>query len=822
MKLFKNNRSIRHQPCPTCLAVRQAFRRGCLLPKGSFRRQGELLFLLLVLIVCANSQTEDRLRILGVAVQGNKTISENSIKVQSGIIEGKDVYYDDIPGAIQRLWKLNLFSDVQIYLDKSTEEGVFLIITVEEYSRLGKFEVSGNKKIKKKKIDEELNLMTGKVLSPHLLRESIRKIKKLYEKEGYLLVEIEPKITDGDNENTKNLTLTIRENPKVRIEDIIFEGNEHFSDSRIRRVMKDTKRRNLFLFKLGEFDEKKYADDKEKLIEFYKNQGYRDIEIEYDSISYSDNKKRMFLKIVVNEGERYKFRNISFNGNTLYTNEELLYVLNIKPGDWYNAEELQKGIYERVNAIYMDRGYLYFQINPIEIPISENEIDLNCEISENHQVVVNQISIVGNTKTHENVIRRELKIYPGDIFSREALIRSQREVYILNYFSNVTPDIVPVDDKKVDVEIGIEEKSSGRANLSLSISQMYGLVGGGSVEFDNFRGRGQVVNLSYQRGTGYSITGTGTNPYQSFSVSYSDPWVFDTPNLVGWSIFYSNRGQGGSYYYPFNLSQAGGSLRWSRRFRWPDNYFRGTWMLSGAKKEYRDVDETYLNEILLGQSKSTGISMTQVISRDSRDRPEFPTMGSVFEWSVKISGGLLGGTEHFQKHNFLVEYYLPTFWKFVLFNHVEFGLIEKLKHSSIIPPDECFIMGGAGMIYGVALRGYDDNKVGPVKIYSGSYYPYGGETLLKYTMEYRFPIAENPTIYALAFAEAGNTWKNLKSTDPFDLKKSAGIGVRFFMPMMGMIGVDFGYGFDDIDPEGTSGYGKPEGWKTHFIFGTSF
>ncbi|PIS27726.1 MAG: outer membrane protein assembly factor BamA [Candidatus Marinimicrobia bacterium CG08_land_8_20_14_0_20_45_22] len=785
----------------------------------------DTIVLLLFLAIFASypqAQTENRIKVYGVAIQGVKTISENSVKVQSGIIEGKEIFFDDIPNAITRLWKLNLFSDIQIYLDKATEEGVFLIIKVEEYPRLGKFEIKGNKKIKKSKIEEELNMMSGKVLSPHLITDSIRKIKKLYEKEGYLLVDVKQKINDGENENTRNLTFEINEGKKVRIKDIVFDGNKWFSDRRLRRVLKDTKPRNLFLFRVGEFDEEKYTDDKEKLIEFYRNNGYRDIEIEYDTITYSENKKHIFFEIGIEEGERYKYRNITFNGNVLYSSDDLKTILNIKAGDWYDAEKLQKGIYERVNAVYMDQGYLFFQISPLEIPVSKNEIDLNCEITENHQVVVNQINIIGNSKTHENVIRRELKMFPGDIFSREALMRSQREIFILNYFANVTPDVLPIDDKKVDVEITVEEKSSGRANLSFSISQMYGLIGGGGVEFNNFRGRGQQVSVSYQRGAGYTLTGAATNPYKSFSISYSDPWIFDTPNLVGASFIYSERGQNGYYYYPFDLSQIGGSIRWSRRFRFPDNYFRGTWMLGVATKSYKNCDPDYLESVLLGHDKTKGVTLTQIISRDSRNAPEFPTQGSVFEWSSMLSGGFLGGTEHFHKHNFTLEYYLPTFWKFVLFNHVEFGVIKKLKSNSLIPPDERFIMGGSGMIYGVALRGYDDNQVGPTNVYSGTSLPYGGESLLKYTLEYRFPVSNNPTIYGLLFAEAGNTWKTLKSTDPFDVKRSAGIGVRFFMPMMGMLGVDFGYGFDDIDPEGQTGYGKPQGWKTHFIFGSQF
>jgi len=779
-------------------------------------------FLLISIItVFARAQEEAGLTILGLAVQGNKTISESSVKIQSGLMEGKQISQDDISQAIQRLWKLNMFSDVKILLDKDTEAGIFLIIQVTEYPRLDKFEVKGNKKIKKSKMDEELNLISGKVLTSSLISEIKRKVQDLYTKDGYLLAEIDAEITDGSKENSKNLILNIHEGKCVRIKDIEFVGNDHFSARRLRRALKETHKRNLFILRTGEFDETKYSEDKDNLRTFYRNEGYRDFDIKSDSISYNENRKRMIITMNIYEGPRYKYRNINFTGNTIYTTEQLHQLLGIKPGDYYNDEELQKAVYERINGVYMDRGYLFFQIIPLEVPVSENEIDITFDITENSIVSINQINIYGNDRTNENVVRRELKMFPGEIFSREALMRSQNEVYMLNFFGNVTPDVVPVSEDAVDIEMTVEEKSGNQANLSFSISQTYGLVGGGGFTFNNFRGRGQQLSISYQQGTSYSYSTYDYVPYKSMSVSFADPWLFDTPNLVGVSLSYSERGSS-SYYYPYDLAVAGGSLRWGRRLRWPDNYFRISWSLGAYKKEYSDIDEDYLADVLEGKSKTTSIGLTQVVSRDSRDRPEFPTMGSSFSWSSNLTGGILGGTEHYTKNTFSLDYYMPTIWKLVMYNHVEFGVIQKLKKTSVIPPDERFIMGGSGMIYGTALRGYDDNEVGPSYYYSGYYYPYGGETMLKYTLEHRIPISPNPTIYALLFVEAGNVWKHMKNTDPFDLKRSVGVGVRFYMPALGLLGVDFGYGFDDIDQEGTTGYGKPEGWQTHFIFGTSY
>ena len=434
-----------------------------------------------------------------------------------------------------------------------------------------------------------MNIISGKVLSPALINESKRKILDFYKEDGFLLAEVTEEITPGAVENLQNLTFHIKEGKKVRIKEVRFENNEQFSDGRLRRVLKETKQRNLWLLKIGEFKSDKYDEDKKLLVDFYNKEGYRDFEVVSDSIHYSEDNKHLYLNLEVYEGPRYKFREITFSGNVLFTTEQLKQVLGIKSGDFYNKQDLQMAVYDRVNGLYMDRGYLYFNIVPQEIPVSEDEIDLVLNITENHQVSVGRINIIGNDRTHENVIRRELKIYPGNIFSREALIRSQREIFIMNYFSDVVPDIVPYSDDEVDIEITVEEKSSDRANLSFSISQTYGLIGGGGIEFNNFRGRGQQLKVSYQQGTNYSIYGTQTNAYKSASISFTDPWLFDSPNLVGASLFYTERGYSSSYYYyPYDLTQRGGSLRWGRRFRWPDNYFRGTWMFAASKKEIEE------------------------------------------------------------------------------------------------------------------------------------------------------------------------------------------------------------------------------------------
>ncbi|MEE8479001.1 MAG: BamA/TamA family outer membrane protein, partial [Candidatus Neomarinimicrobiota bacterium] len=490
---------------------------------------------------------------------------------------------------------------------------------------------------------------------------------------------------------------------------------------------------------------------------------------------------------------------------------------------------LQKGIYERAQSLYMDKGYIYSNIIPEISPIRKDSIDVHFSVIENQKVYVRNIIISGNTRTRENVIRRELKLYPGDVFSRQKLIRSQREVWILNYFGNVVPDVIPVDDDNVDLEITVEEKSSERANLNVGYTKEYGMTGGGGIEFMNFRGRGQRFMLSASTGlsggSSYNYSGRERSKYHSFSLSFTDPMINDTPNLVGGSLFYSFRGASTQYYYPIDLTVLGGSLMWGRRFRWPDDFFRGQWGIQITKKVYNG-SQNDLNLYTGGLEQSVGVNISQTITRDSRDRPEFTFSGSRMIWNTTLSGGILGGNEDFHKHKLSFELYSPLVSKFVLVNSFNAGIIGKIRGKddtrSIIPYDERFIMGGNGIPYGNMLRGYDDNAIGPLSS-SGS--PIGGNLMLKFNTEIRFLLSENPVIYALAFAEMGNVWANknmvesfhLVRTGPLNLKRAAGVGVRFFMPMIGMLGFDIGFGFDDI-----TGSGEPPGWKTTITFGQQF
>jgi outer membrane protein insertion porin family len=622
----------------------------------------------------------------------------------------------------------------------------------------------------------------------------------------------------------RNVVFNIQENDKIKIGKIIFEGNESYSDLRLRWTMKETKQQRWYMFWRSTFDDKKFDEDLNLVSTYYRNKGYRDFRIVSDTIQFSENQKMLNLVVTVDEGPQYKYRHFSWEGMTLFDEEILQRSLGLESGDQYSDEDFNLAVFDRVQGLYMDRGYIYSRIEPEITPVGEDSLDIHFIITENHKVYINHIAIKGNNRTRENVIRRQLRVFPGDVFNRGRLMRSHREVMMLNFFANVVPDVVPVAENKVDLEITVEEKPAGQANANMGYTQSYGMTGGGGLALPNFRGKGQSFNISFNIGTNYNVYSLNSErpKYQSASISFTDPMVNDTKNLIGGSLFYTFRGRSSMYSAPIDYTMAGSSVTWGRIFKWPDDFFRGTWSFQIVRKMY-EGSQSDLDRYAGGKKTSDGINVSQTIRRDSRDHPEFSTMGSLFSLKSTLSGWKLGGDENFHKHILNLEWYTPTFWKFVLMNSMKIGVVKELPAAkdgtlSFIPWNDRFIMGGNGIPYGNPLRGYDDNRVGPLTS-SGS--PIGGNTMVKFGTEFRVPFAENPVVYGLIFAEMGNVWSStdlmerisLPRSGPFDMKRSAGAGIRFFMPMIGMLGFDIGYGFDRI-PE-------PK-WKTTLTFGNQF
>ncbi len=787
-----------------------------------------------------------KITILSVKVEGTERLSSQDIIRSSRLYQGRDITMEDIQKGIKTLWKLGQFGDIQVFVDDEEDDGVHLRIVVEELPILEDYEIKGNKKLSKTTLKEAMSLNKGQLISEYDIFEAVKSIKEKYKENNYHNAQVDYELLDGERDFSRKLILTIKENRKTKIKEVVIEGNEAFSR---RQILKQLKQKPFrwYLPWQGSFDEDKYDEGIKNLYAFYGRKGYRDFYVMEKSVELNEKQDGLVIHLKIHEGPRYYFRNITWEGNIVHTTEELMDRLGFEKGDPYNDEKFRQAIAEQVSPLYMDEGYFHFQINPMITPVGEDSLDVHFYIVENQIVTIRKIDIIGNEKTQENVIRRELRMYPGDIFNRKKLVDSYRDIIMLEYFQNVIPNVLPVDDEQIDIQLEVVEKSADRANFSMGYNETYGLTGGGGVEFRNFRGRGQTLSANYQRGIGSGstssqygsgypssnyYTGGNVSSYESFSLSFVDPWVLDTPNLLGVSYYYQERGQGQGNYLPFDIRSSGGSVRWGKRFKWPDRYFRGTWIgRTSHNKYFASTREDLLNyfssrvEHLIQDEgnaytfTTSGVAFTQVITRDSRNHPEFPSLGSRFTWTSTYSGGILGGDEDYHKHEMDFEFYSPIFKKLTLKQKLKMGVLKELpakeSERSVIPPSAKFFMGGSGIPYGEMLRGYEDNSVGPMGVYSSL----GGNILLRYALEMRYPLSENPTVYALAFAEVGNVWRSFNDVDPFQLKRSAGVGVRMYMPMLGMIGFDVGYGFDDTIFDLDN---KPQGWNYHLLFGMPF
>ena len=761
-----------------------------------------LFFLFLLWNTVVTGQQNQLGKILGISVAGNKTSEAAIVKMSSGLREGQNIAWEDIQQAIKQLWALRIFSDIQILLDRRTSSGLFITIKVDEFPKLERMVIEGNKKIKKDNIEKEVGFFRGQILNPSQIAKAKKRLLKLYAEKGYTLASIETNTYESEREGRAVLQLSINEGKKVQIKRIRFFGNTVFNDKKLRKQMKETKEDNWL--RSADFDREKYIEDKEKVLAFYRNNGHRDAEISKDSLYYDPGKKDMFIDLWVREGRCYYVGNITWEGNEMFPEKHLVSLLEFEEGDVFSQEKFDKSIQEKIGGLYYDFGHIYAQINPKETLRSEDTLDIHFLINEGEPVTIRRIQISGNTRTKDRVIRRELRIRPGDVFSKELLMRSHRELMVLNYFSNVIPDVVPVDDKVMDLSFKVEERSTDTANLSAGWSELDRLIGSVGLGMNNLFGNGQQLSLNWNFG----------RFYRSINLGFTEPWFLSTPTLVGISIYDTKRDP---FYIGYSQRSRGISLRFGRRLMWPDNYFRGDWIYRLDETELGDFSDYYKelnpNNIVNEQWPLTSSGITQIISRNSLDHPQFPTRGSRVSLSTEITGGPMGGNVGYHKHVFSAEFFLPTFTqKLVLLARAQAGFMGSLSESGRIPYLEYFFMGGSGLSRAIPLRGYDDPLAG------GRYYYEGGRTMLQTTVEFRIPIINNPMMFGLIFAEAGNTWLDLDNTDPFDLRRSVGIGARIFMPMVGIIGFDYAYGFDYVDDYGRR-YGK---WKPQFVFGKGF
>lgn len=786
-------------------------------------------------------------KILGVSVEGNDPQSgtePSAIIERSGLKVGDEITVpgEQIRQAITRLWSLKIFSDVQILIERKVEDGAYLLIKLAEYPRLSHLDIHGADDISQDDIDKKISVVKGQILTPNDVNHILQTVKKMYEEEGHLLAEIKTETVKDDSSKSSRviLKLDIDEGPRVTIDKVHFAGNVAVPEDDLKGAMDDTKEKSWWQFwSRPKLEKKKFEDDKDRVLKYYRKHGYLDAEISSDSTWYSPDKKKVSILINVREGPQYRVRSITWDGATVYKTEVLTERLGFHSGDVFDQERFDQNLRNSpdqtdVASLYLDNGYLMFSLEPEFIRIrcdSASEapaiggkagqtdtlsrsgcLDIAIHVLERNQFRVGKVDIKGNSKTRDYVIRRELKTKPGDYFSRAAIMRSLRQLSQLNYFNpeKLKPDYRIVDEKTVDLTYEVEEKSSDNVNASVGYSGVYGVTGAIGFTIANFAlndplggGAGQMLSFQWQFGEGSRL--------RTFSLGFTEPWLNNSPTTLGVNLFDTRQ------IYGVDLEEMGVAVRLGRQLKWPDDYFRADWTV-----RYQDNDVHDNGGILMYQlGKTTQYAVNQTISRNSTDSPIFPTIGSIVALSIDLSGPpLFPGNVSYHKELFNAEFFTPVAGssRLVIYTSTSLGYIDGFRQDANIPYLEKFFMGGTGIGYAATtpLRGYDDRSIGP-RDQNGN--EIGGNVMVKHTAELRLAVTLNPMpIYLLAFAEGGNVFADFTHADLFDLKRSYGFGARILINPIGMVGFDYGYGADHV----LSTNGGPDGWRFHFQFGKGF
>lgn len=744
-----------------------------------------------------------------IRVEGAVTSSPSAIISISGLRIGDAVTpnTDIFAKAIRNLMERRLFSDVKIQAQDATAKELVVVIVVKEYQRIAAIRFAGAEEFDDKDLTDLLTVRSGDIASPYEMDRSRAKIRKKYSDEGYLFTKVGVTQSPSADSGRLDLLFTIEEGPEVSIGTVTFTGNVQVDESDLEGAMENVREKSWFQFwRSSKFDRTQLKDDERRVVDYYRSIGYIDAEIVADSIGIDPGTGRADITIDLKEGQRVYLRSLTIAGNNVYSEDVLRRRLDVEVGAPYDQPRLEKNLKGNdeqtdVRSLYLDNGYLTFDARLDERRVSADSVDVVIRMQEGGQSSVRYVTIVGNTKTRDKVIRRELYTRPGDTFSKAAVIRSLRNLANLNYFNpeRLQPDVQPVDATSVDITYNVEERPSDTFNASLGLSSQ-GLTGMLGVSFNNFSileplngGSGQVLNFNWEFG---SFVNT-------FLLGFTEPWLFDDPTSLGASISFQTRDL-----IDYKLQQAGGTINVGRRLSWPDDYFRAD---AGVNFRSNKIDNPSRS---VYYRNGTEFSVSASLSRSSIDNPIFPTVGSRFVFS-NIFAGL--GDAQYTKHELRFDFFSPIAQlsesnPLVFFLGNEYGYLNDYGPLAGIPPSAFYSMGGTGIggFNITPLRGYLDGSIGP----SGADRIPIGKLYSKVTTELRFGISLNPIpLYALMFAEAGNVWNRFRDVDPFDLKRSAGMGLRVTIPGVGLLGFDYGYGFDR-DSEGRLG-----GWQFHFQFG---
>ena len=806
-----------------------------------------------------------------ISVSGLKTFNDQTVISFSGLRKGQNVSIpgEEISAVINKLWGLDLFSDINFYVTNVQGNNISLEIEIEELPTLTDVKVVGLKKGKTEAIIKDTELTVGKKLSESFVTNTKNYILNKMKKEVFYNAKVNlNQILDSTEKNGYKMVVNVDRGSRIKIGSINFEGNEIYTDQKLRQRLKKTRQKNsLRLWKKAKYIEEDYNADLEKLMDFYKANGFRDARIIQDSIGLQENMS-LAAYLEIEEGRKYYFGEIDFIGNTVYSDYQLQQILGLQQGDAYNGVELKKRIADTskpdandLTNLYQNNGYLFSNINAVEVSAINDTIDLEIRISEGKLASFNKISVEGNTKTNDHVIYRELRAKPGNLYRKDDVVRTVRELGQLGFFDaeNIDPQFNNVNPDAGTVDINLSLVESGASQIELQ----GGYGGGGFIgtlglSFNNFSMRNIFNKKAYKPlpmgdGQKLSLRLQASQFYNTYSFSFAEPWL-GGKQPVQFSTSLSHTVQ---YRYDYFTGMAdrsqsfqisGVNFGFAKRLRVPDDFFQ---LSQSLAYQYYNLKNYFTGLFTFGNGEANNLSYTVALSRNNTyTNPIFPTGGSSFSISGKFTPpySLFNGKDYanldqlpefqdengnplldaidqekfrwleFYKIKFNGTWYTNLVDKLVLKAQADFGFLGAYNKDRGNIPFERFFLGGDGMVsYAldgretIALRGYENQSLSSRD---------GAIIYNKFSLELRYPITLKPaaSIYGLSFLEAGNGYDSFRTFDPFNSKRSAGIGVRIFMPAFGLLGIDFGYGFDNPDPNVST----PNGWETHFVIGQQF
>jgi len=789
----------------------------------------------------------------GITVTGLKKFSEETVKVFTGLRNGQVIKLpgDKLTSAIKKLYESKQFSNVDVYLARIDGNTVYLQFDVQELPQLNQIKISGVKKSKQKELIKDAELKTGVMVTDNLIVTTKNYFTKKYTDKGFLKTKVNLDIVNDTTDlNTVNMNVFIDKGKKIKIKNINFNGNEKISDKKLRKAMSNTKRKFVGRFWKGsKFIEEDYQEDLESILDKYSRLGFRDARILDDKISWNDD-NTINIDIDLEEGRQYRFAEIIFVGNKEYTDEELNEVLRIDKGDVYNGAVLKERVKgdgtptsEDLSTLYQDSGFLFSQVNAVETKVQNDSITVEIRIREDEKARIRKVTVSGNDKTNDHVIFRELRVKPGDLFSRTNIIRSIREIGQLGFFDqNVVPDVIPdYNNKTTDIDFTVVEKGGSQIELQ-------GGYGGGSfigtlgLSFNNFSIRNIFNKEAYKPlpmgdGQSLSLRLQSSRTFNTYSFSFTEPWLGGKkPKSLSFSVYSSNQFQINPQTFDVDRSRSlgivGASIGLGQRLKWPDDFFQLSQTIAYQSFNLNNYGFRVGNDVL-NNGTLNNLSYNVSLTRNSAGPSLiFPTYGSEFSIGVKATFpySLLSDRDYSQldaaeKYKWLEYYkikakgkwYTSFTDKLVLMTNAEMGYLGFYNSEIGLSPFERFFVGGDGIAVFqldgrevIGLRGYENNRLSSVD---------GGSIYNKFQLELRYSITDSPSasIYTLGFLEAGNSYDNFSTFNPFELKRSAGLGIRIFMPAFGLLGIDFAHGFDPLP-----GFTEKSGWQTHFIIGRQF